>query len=168
MTSDAARQIGQFLSGIPREIVTIFISMLPISELRGAIPWATAMGMSWKAAFFYAYIGNFIPVIPLLLFLDPVSRYLRRWHTWDRFFDWIFARTRRKGKMIERYEFFGLILFVGIPLPVTGAWTGTVAAFLFGIPLWRAVVAAMCGIFLAGCIVTMATQGVVQAFKFFL
>ena len=168
MTGNITNEIAQFLSGIPKEPATIFIAGLPISELRGAIPWATAMGMSWKEAFLYAYIGNFIPVIPLLIFLGPISRFLRRWRIFDRFFEWLFARTRRKGKVIERYEFFGLIIFVGIPLPVTGAWTGTIAAFLFGIPLWRAVIAVLCGIFIAGCVVTLATQGVVQVFDFFL
>ena len=168
MTGDITSEIARLFSGIPEEFTTIFIASLPVSELRGAIPWATAMGMSWREAFVYAYIGNFIPVIPLLIFLEPVSRFLRRWGPFDRFFEWLFARTRRKGKLVERYEFFGLIIFVGIPLPVTGAWTGTIAAFLFGIPLWRAVIAVLCGIFVAGCVVTLATQGVVQVFNFIL
>jgi len=154
-----------FFGGLPREVVTLLLSMLPIAELRGAIPWALAQppvggGLSWQTAYVYAVIGNFIPVIPILLLLDPVSGWLRRFKSFDRFFNWLFARTRKRGQMIEKYEALGLILFVGIPLPVTGAWTGAVAAFLFGIRFRYAVPCILLGILLAGVIVTLASLGI--------
>jgi uncharacterized membrane protein len=162
-------QIAHFLSGLPKELVTVCIAMLPVSELRGAIPWALAPpplggGLNWLEAYLFAVIGNFIPVLPLLLCLGPASTWLRRYTLFDRFFEWLFARTRRRGKVVERYEALGLVLFVAIPLPITGAWTGTVAAFLFGIRFWYALPAVMAGICIAGCVVTMASLGFISAF----
>ncbi|GBD95044.1 putative small multi-drug export protein [bacterium BMS3Abin05] len=159
----------QYFHSVPRELLTLFISMIPIFELRGAIPWALANppiggGLDWQTAFIFAYIGNFIPVIPLLLFLNPVTNFLRRFTIFDRFFDWLFKRTRRKGKLIEKYEIIGLILYVGIPLPGTGAWTGSLAAYLFGIKFKNSLFSISVGIVLAGIIVTLASLGVISIF----
>lgn len=151
------------LSHISQELSTVLIAMLPISELRGAIPYALGRGMGWHQAYLWSVVGNFIPVIPLLLFLEPVSELLsRRYPFCQRFFRWLFARTRRRGRLVERYEALGLILFVGIPLPVTGAWTGTVAAFLFGVRFKYALPAIVLGILLAGTVVTLASLGVIS------
>jgi uncharacterized membrane protein len=153
----------QLLSGSPHEITTVVLAMLPISELRGAIPYAVTIGkMPWQEAYVIAVIANFIPVIFILWWIGPVSEYLRRFAIFDRFFDWLFARTRRKGKMIERFEILGLILFVAIPLPVTGAWTGSVAAFIFDIKKRVALPAIFVGIMIAGVIVTLASLGVIS------
>ncbi len=150
------------LSLIPRELFTVLIGMLPISELRGAIPYALGRGLSWQQAYFWAVLGNLIPVVPLLLFLEPISTFLsRKYHLWRRFFDWLFLRTRRRSRLVERYEAIGLIFFVGIPLPVTGAWTGSVAAFLFGIRFKYALPAIVLGVLLAGIVVTLASLGVI-------
>jgi len=162
-----AEQIAHILSGLSRELVTMCIAMLPVSELRGAIPWALAQppiggGLGWQEAYFYGVIGNIVPVIPLLLFLEPISNRLRRHPRGDAFFNWLFARTRRRGRMVERYKALGLMLFVAIPLPVTGAWTGTVAAFLFGIRFRHALPAVVGGILIAGVLVTLATLGVIS------
>jgi len=153
----------QWLSGTSHEVVTFILAMLPISELRGAIPYAITIGhMSWQKAYVISVIGNFVPVIPIVLLIGPVSERLRRVRAFDRFFDWLFARTRRKGQMIERFEVLGLMLFVAIPLPVTGAWTGAVAAFIFGVRNSRAFPAILAGICLAGVVVTLATTGIIS------
>jgi uncharacterized membrane protein len=153
----------QWLSGQSAELVTVVLAMLPVSELRGAIPYAVAVaGMSWQKAYVISVLANFVPVIPLYLFIGPVSDFLRRNRLFDRFFDWLFARTRRKGKMIERFEVLGLVLFVAIPLPVTGAWTGTIAAFLFGVRKRLAFPAVFLGICIAGVVVTLAVTGVIS------
>ncbi len=144
-------------------IITLVLAALPVSELRGAIPYAIAAGgMSWQEAYIIAVIGNFIPVIPLLLLLESVSNYLMRYRIFNRFFTWLFERTRRKGRLIERFEAIGLILFVAIPLPITGAWTGCIAAFIFKVPLKFAIPAILLGIMIAGTIVTLASLGVIQ------
>ena len=80
----------------------------------------------------------------------------------DRFLAALFARTRRRSRVVERYEALGLILFVAIPLPVTGAWTGMLAAFLFGVRRRYAIPAIACGILIAGAVVTLAVQGVLR------
>ena len=155
-----AEQIAAFFAGIPSQWITLCLATLPILELRGSIPWAIlGGGLSWQDAFLWSAIGNFIPVIPILLFLEPAANFLRRWKIFDRFFEWLFARTRRKGKIIERYEALGLILFVGTPLPVTGAWTGALAAFIFGIRFGLSLPAIALGILMAGTIVTSVVMG---------
>jgi len=161
--------IAAFFGSLPRELVTVLIGMIPIAELRGAIPWALAAppiggGLTWPTACTFAIIGNFIPVIPLLLFFEKVYTFLSRWTLFEKFFQWLFARTRKKGKMIERYEMWGLIIFVGIPLPVTGAWTGTLAAFLFGVKWQKAAFAIIGGLFMSATIVTLLTLGILNIF----
>lgn len=153
----------EVLSGSSHELTTVVLAMLPISELRGAIPYAITIGkIPWQEAYIIAVVANFIPVIFILNLIGPVSEYLRRFAMLDRFLDWLFARTRRKGKMIERFEVLGLILFVAVPLPVTGAWTGALAAFLFGVKKRVAMPAIFVGIMLAGVIVTLASVGVIS------
>ena len=107
-----------------------------------------------------AVIGNMLPVIPLLLFLDPVSTYLRRFKIGDMFFSWLFTRTHYKhSERFEKYGTFALTIFVAIPLPVTGAWTGCAAAFVFGIKFRHALLAISAGVMIAGVIVTAFTLG---------
>lgn len=157
-------RILEALSSSPDVVVTFLLSMLPIFELRGSIPYAIARGMPWPEAFAISVVGNFLAVVPIVYLIGPVSAWLRRWPLFDRFFDWLFARTRRKGGMIERWEMLGLILFVAIPLPVTGAWTGSVAAFIFGVRKPMALLALLAGILIAGTVVTLATTGVIGVF----
>ena len=120
--------------GFPEELVVIAIAALPIFELRGALPVAiNVFHLPWYYAFLLAIIGNLIPVPFLLLFLNTFARLLNRVDIFKRMLHWLFERTRRRGKIIEKYERIGLALFVAIPLPVTGAWTGSLAAVLFGL-----------------------------------
>lgn len=151
-------KIMDLLSKLSPEVTTLIVSALPVSELRGAIPLAIIkFGFVWWKAYIIAVIGNMIPVVPWLFFLNYVQGTLMRFKYFNIFFTWLFARTRRKGKMIEEYETLGLMLFVAIPLPITGAWTGAVAAFLFGVKLRHAVLAIFCGVLIAGAIVTTLT-----------
>jgi len=117
-------------------------------------------GMDPWTAYIVAVIGNMLPVVPLLLFLESVSTYLRRWVFWDVFFNWLFTRTyhRHNGKF-ERYGIIALLFFVAIPLPVTGAWTGCAAAFVFGIQFRHAFLAILGGVMLSGIIVTSIVLG---------
>ncbi|HEX5132660.1 MAG TPA: small multi-drug export protein [Candidatus Krumholzibacteria bacterium] len=150
------------LSGSPHALTTFLLAMAPISELRGAIPYAmTVGGMTWQQAYVIAVIGNFVPVIPILLLIGPLSRWLCRYPVFERFFNWLFARTRRKGRLIERFEALGVCLFVAVPLPMTGAWTGAAAAFVFGVRLRYSVPAIAAGILIAGAIVTLVVTGAI-------
>jgi uncharacterized membrane protein len=142
-------------SGIPKELVVIIVSALPILELRGALPVAiNILHIPWYWAFGLAVIGNLLPVPILLLFLDSLAKGISRVDGGKRLVDWLFQRTRKRGRVIERYERIGLTLFVAIPLPVTGAWTGSIAAFLFGLKFQRALLFIFLGVVIAGAIVT--------------
>jgi uncharacterized membrane protein len=141
--------------GFSKELVVLIISALPIFELRGAIPVAINLfHFPWYYALLLAIIGNMIPVPVILLFLHAIVRYLSRVSLFDRFFNWLFAHTRKRGTIIERYERIGLALFVAIPLPVTGAWTGSLAAVLFGLRFKHSILSIFIGVLIAGIIVT--------------
>jgi uncharacterized membrane protein len=147
-------QIIAALKGLPPELTTVIISALPVAELRGGIPFAFAVGISPFKAFWLAAAGNLLPAPLLLFLLQPVSNVLRKLPILDRFFEWLFARTRRKSHLIEKYEALGLALFVAIPLPMTGMWTGAIAASLFKIPIKYSLPAIIAGVFIAGGIVS--------------
>jgi len=99
-----------------------------------------------------------------LLLLGPVSKWLRRFKIFNRFFNWLFARTEKNSAVIQKYGFWGLAIFVGIPLPITGAWSGCAAAFLLQMKFWRAFFAILLGILIAGGIVMLASLGVIKIF----
>ena len=144
--------------GFPNWLEVLAFAASPISELRGAIPWAILKcHFTWYYAFLVAVIGNLLPVPFILLFLDTASRLLSKVGPFRRILNWLFERTRRRGKIITRYERIGLALFVAIPLPVTGAWTGSLAAVLFGLKFKHAFLSIFVGILIAGVIVTGAT-----------
>jgi uncharacterized membrane protein len=154
--------------GLPAELIILIISTLPIFELRGGIPCGLALNLVWWKTYIMAVLGNMIPVVPLLLFLEPVSNWFRRYvPPGDRFFQWLFARTRRKTEAgIKKYGvFIGLMIFVAIPLPVTGAWTGSIAAFLFGIKFRYSLPAILMGVLIASIVVSILTYGTATVIK---
>jgi uncharacterized membrane protein len=139
------------------KLLLIFtVAALPVSELRLAIPLGIFVyHVSPLLVFLVAILGNFLIVIPLLLFLERFSGFLmRRYQIFERFFKRIFARTRRHhAHKFEKWEHWALVFLVAIPLPLTGAWTGALAAFLFGIPPKKALPLIFSGIIIAGIIV---------------
>lgn len=155
--------------GLSYDIAIAAISTLPIVELRGAIPVghmllpdtdrSTRLGPDDLARsariFLWAVVGNMIPVPFILLLLGPVSNLCMKVPVGKRFFDWLFARTRHKTASVEKYETLGLTVFVAIPLPVTGAWTGAMAAFLMGLSLPHAMISIFLGVLIAGVIMTV-------------
>jgi len=151
--------------GIPAELAVIIIATLPIVELRGAIPVAMHIfDMPILKSYLLCVLGNILPVPFILFLLGPVSGFLRKIPVFDRFFIWLFARTRRRSETIRKYEELGLIMFVAIPLPVTGAWTGSLAAFLFGLRFWPSFFCALAGVCIAGVIVTaFSSLGIIGA-----
>ena len=141
--------------GFSKELVVLAISASPLVELRGAIPLAINLfHFPWYYALLLGIIGNLVPVPFILLLLDTFSKLLSKIEIFRRMLTWLFEHTKRRGKIIERYERIGLALFVAIPLPVTGAWTGSLAAVLFGLKFKHAFLSIFIGIFIAGIIVT--------------
>ena len=154
--------------GLSKDAAIVAISTLPIVELRGAIPVghvlfsdadpSTRLGRDdwYRSAriFCYAVLGNMLPVPFILLLLGPVSSLCMKIPAGRKFFDWLFARTRRKTADIEKYEFWGLAVFVGIPLPATGAWTGAMAGWLLGLNFFRSLLSIFFGVLGAGIVMT--------------
>ncbi|MCD6442292.1 small multi-drug export protein [bacterium] len=145
------------------EIKTILLAMTPINELRGTIPIAIMVfHLMPIKAFFLAWFGNMLPILFLLWFWKYLAEnWASRNRLIDKFLKWIFRRTRKR--FYKKYSLYGdiaLILFVAIPLPFTGAWTGSIAAFLFGISYGRGLWLIACGALIAGVIVTIMTTGI--------
>jgi len=140
-------------------LTVLAIAASPVSELRGAIPVAVSVyNFPWYHAFLIGVIGNIIPVPFILLFLNAIVRQLSRIHFLERFMRWFLEHARRRGQLIERSEGAGLVLFVSVPLPVTGAWTGSIIAVLLGLRFRYALLSIIAGILIAGIIVTSATM----------
>lgn len=146
--------IISWLNGIPKDILIMIVAALPISELRGAIPLGLSLGIPLINTFWLSVAGNMLPVIPALFLLEPVSNKLRKFKIWATFFNWLFERTRKKSDAIQKYEALGLAIFVAIPLPMTGAWSGIIAASLFKIKFRYAFFAILAGVLCAGLIVS--------------
>ncbi len=154
-------------SFLPPEIATMILAMIPLTELQGSIPVAlTVYQLDPLAAYFFSIIGNLIPAVIILWLLGPISGWLIKHSSWaESFFSWLFAHTRHRftGKY-ERWGALGLILFVALPGPLTGVWTGSVAAFLFGIQKVKALLLIALGIMITGLIILLATLGVISFF----
>jgi len=143
-----------------KELITILIALSPLAELRGAIPVAVGIyHFSWLKAFLLSFLGNILFIIPFLWFLENFSSFLmEKSKFWRGLFNWIFNRTRVKIEpSYKKYSRWALVIFVAIPLPMTGAWTGSIAAYLLGFNKKEAFALISSGVFLAGCIVTILT-----------
>ncbi|OGZ64458.1 MAG: hypothetical protein A2998_01985 [Candidatus Staskawiczbacteria bacterium RIFCSPLOWO2_01_FULL_37_25b] len=141
-----------------QEIFTILFAASPVLELRGAIPFAVVhYDFSIYKALALGIFGNMLPVIPFLFFLQKFSEYLmRKWYYFNRLMTWLFERFQKKHKgHFENWEWslLALFIFVAIPLPFTGAWSGVIASYLFGLPFWKSVLAIFLGILCSGLIV---------------
>ena len=141
-------------------IITFFMAMVPVVELRGAIPYGVIAGLSVPAAFIIAVIGNLVPIPVLVVFTRKVFEWLRtKSEGLDRIVRKLEAKADKNKELVEKYEFFGLMLLVAIPLPGTGAWTGALVAAMMNMRLKRAMPAITVGVIVAGIIVTTLTYG---------
>ncbi|PIQ91133.1 MAG: ligand-binding protein SH3 [Candidatus Omnitrophica bacterium CG11_big_fil_rev_8_21_14_0_20_41_12] len=157
--------ILHWLKELPQEQIVMIVSALPVVELRGAIPLALSFGMPLAKAFWLSVLGNCIIVAPALFLFKPVTEFLRKFKIWSRFFNWIFERTKKNSDAIQKYEALGLAIFVAIPLPVSGAWSGVIAASLFKIRFRYAFLAIIAGVFCAGLIVSFLCSLGILTFK---
>jgi len=148
------------------QLIVLLISMLPVIELRGAIPVGISIyHISAWVAFFWSVLGSIISVIFVILILDLlINKFLiQRIYFFNRFFTWLFEKTKKHHfKQFERWRDLALIIWSAIPLPGFGAWTGALLAFVFGIPLKRALPLIGLGVAIAGVIVTLITVGIMN------
>lgn len=151
-----------------KDFFTVLVtSMLPVSELRGAIPLGIGLfELKPWLVYLVAVVGNIIPVVFLLWFWEKLAGKLsENYAPLGQLFHWLFERTRKKFYANhKRFGEWALVLFVAIPLPITGAWTGTVAAWLFGIPYKKALNLIFLGVLISGLIVLGITTGIISIF----
>lgn len=156
-----------FLSGnMSGWLAVIIASMLPIIELRGAIPIGVTLGLEPIYSAILAILGSTIPVPFIFAFARPLIKLLKQSRIFKDKIEKFLNRTMKKSEKIQKYEFWGLVIFVGIPLPGTGAWTGALLATLLDIRFKRATLAIFLGNVLAGTIVFTITQLTVKSIKF--
>ena len=141
--------------------MTFLISMVPVIELRGAIPAAVLAGLDIRVALIVAIVGNLVPVPFIIVFIRKIFKWLRQKSRWlGDMVRRMEEKADAKKAQVLRYEFWGLLLLVAIPLPGTGAWTGALVAAMLDMQLKRAFPAIAAGVVVAGLIVTIATYGV--------
>ena len=140
--------------------MTALIAMVPVIELRGAIPAGVAAGLSVPEALAMAIIGNMIPVPVIILFVRKVFDWMRvKSEKLDRLVRRFEAKAEKQSALIDKYEWWGLVILVAIPLPGTGAWTGALVAAMLNMRLKRALPAVFIGVVIAGIIVSYITYG---------
>ena len=150
-----------FLETVGEELCVFFCSMLPVIELRGAIPMAFALGLPWWQAYLISVLGNLLPVPFILLLINAVIKWMASSKVpfFNKIADFLLKKVEKNRDRIEKYSFWGLCLFVAIPLPMTGAWTGSLVAAVVGVKPLKAFLSALLGVLLAGVIVTLIVYG---------
>ena len=146
-----------FLETVGRELCVFFCSMLPIIECRGAIPLGWGLGLPWWQTALFSIAGNLLPVPFILLFIRAILKWMRESRV--KFFSgiaaWLDRKIEKHKGTIEKYSYWGLVLFVAIPLPGTGAWTGTLIASVLGLEPKKSFLAAVLGVLGATAIMTV-------------
>ncbi len=148
-----------------KTLITFLVSMVPIIELRGAIPIATGMGLSPLIAIPVAMIGNIVPIPFIILFIKKIFAWMRKISPkLNKIVDKMEAKAEKNKAKVLKYAFWGLFLFVAIPLPGTGAWTGALVAAMLDMPLKKAFPAIVLGVIGAGIIISFVSYGAAAIF----
>lgn len=148
------------MSGLPKELIVFVVSMIPIVELRGGLICASILGMPMLRGVWFCLLGNMIPVPFILLFITPVFAWLKKTKLFRPLVEKLEARSMGKSDTIRKYEFLGLVLFVGIPLPGTGAWTGSLIAAMLDVKFRKALPAVYVGLLVATVIMCVVSYGI--------
>ena len=139
---------------------TVLVSMLPVVELRGGIPFGVSAGLPVWAAFIAAVIGNLIPVPFIIVYIRRVFQWMRtKLPRLNKLVDALERKAHLKGQKVTKYKYLGLIILVAIPLPGTGAWTGSLAAAFLDMPLRKAIPSIIAGVLLAGLVIGLLAHG---------
>ena len=159
-------QLVEFFRGIPDWISLIAISVLPIIELRGGIIAAKLMGVAFLRAFPICIIGNILPIPFVLLLLDKIFALLRKFKFTSKFMAFLDRKIEKNRDKVERYGWIGLVLFVGIPLPGTGAWTGALIANDLKMPIKKSLPSIFLGVICAAIIMSVVSYFIPGLFGF--
>ena len=147
-----------------KDVIIFIISLMPILELRGGLLAASLLHVDFVKAVVICVIGNLLPIPIVLLFLEKVLDILARWSVTKKIVTWLEKKVDSKREQIDKYGYLGLILFVGIPLPGTGAWTGSLLAVMLGLDKKKSFVCIFLGVILAAIIMSIVSYGILGSF----
>ena len=156
------------MSELLHHAYVFIVSMLPILELRASIPLGAALGLPIDTNYLVSVVGNFLPVPFILLFIRRILTWMKTTRRLSKIALWLEEKAQKHSDKVLRYATLGLFLFVAIPLPGTGAWTGALVAALFNLRMKYALPSILLGVVAAGLIMALASYGVVGIFNFFL
>lgn len=167
MTSNLAEILVQAFNGLTnlkygRELIVFIISLMPILELRGGLIAAALLNLNIIRAFIICFIGNIIPIPFILWLITPIFDYLKKTKLFSGLVNKIESKAMSKKDQIEKLQYIGLMLFVGIPLPGTGAWTGCLIAALLNMNKKKAMLYAILGVIMAGIIMMIFSYGILD------
>lgn len=161
--------IKDFIIGIfGAELGVLMCSMLPIIELRGSIPLGAFLDLPWYVNYFLSVLGNMLPVPFILCFIRAIIQWMKGVKAFSKIALWLENKAEKNKGALAKGVFWGLFLFVAIPLPGTGAWTGSLLAALFGVKFKDAFFAVLLGVLTAGVIMTLASYGVLGFLSIFI
>lgn len=160
MTETLVNFFIELFSGINKNILVFIVSMLPIVELRGGLIAASILHIDFIKAFLICFIGNILPVPFILLLIEKIFELLKKWNPTKKIVNKLEKKTLSKSEQINKYGYLGLLLFVGIPLPGTGAWTGTLLAVLLHLDKKKSFIYISLGVLLAGIIMSILSYGI--------
>lgn len=152
---------------IVKYLITFFLGMCPIIEIRGAIPVGVSLGLSYFESFIAGFLGNIIPIFFIVKYIGPIFEFFKRWKIFRVIIDWASNKATKKieeSTKLQNYTALGLFIFVAIPIPTTGAWVGSLIANFLHVPLKKALPPLATGVLVAGFIVLAATGSIVTIF----
>ena len=155
-----------FINNFGAKFGVFFCSMLPVIELRGSIPLGAALGLPWYTNYVISVVGNLVPVPFILLLINKIIDLMKKTKAFSRFALWLERKAEKNKTRLENGIFIGLMLFVAIPIPGTGAWTGALLASLAGVKFKKSMLAITTGVLIAGVIMTLASYAIVGFLSF--
>ena len=147
--------------GLNKDIIIFIISLMPILELRGGLLAASLLKIPYIKALLICIIGNLLPIPFVLLFLEKILKIFEKWKFTRKVVRWLEKKADSKREKIDKYGYLGLILFVGIPLPGTGAWTGSLVAIMLGLNRKKSFICIIIGVILASIIMSILSYGII-------
>ena len=153
-----------FLELVGKDLCVFLCAMIPIIELRGAIPLGAALDLHPLWNYLLSVTGNLLPVPFILLFIRQILDWMERLPCFEKLVRWLRAKAEKGRGKVEKYAVVGLAVFVAVPLPGTGAWTGSLVAALMGMRFSKAMISVIAGVLAAGVVMSLLSYGVVAAF----
>ncbi len=148
------------MSLLSKYLIVFFVSMVPLLELRGAVPIGTGFGLPWHTTLIVSIIGNCVPIPFILMFVKAILKWMRgcKISIFNKISNWFYKKAEKNRPKIDKYAAWGLFVFVAIPLPGTGAWTGALVASIFDMPKLKTSLSIFAGVISAGLIMTFGSQ----------